>query len=134
MRLDDLVKAATTRVETVRVVRTALNPLLWLTGIGTPLAFVLAFLADETWFLVALFATGALLLAVTIVAYFIMLFRDPDRLQSEEYRLRQRELTMIYGKGASARWSTQPAKPRASKAGRVASTMEARREKASACV
>ena len=102
MRLDDLVKAATTRVETVRVVRTALNPLLWLTGIGTPLAFVLAFLASETWFRVALFATGALLLAVTIVAYFILLFWDPDRLQSEEYRLRRRELTMIYGKGASA--------------------------------
>jgi hypothetical protein len=102
LRLDDLVKAATTRVETVPVVRTALNPLLWLTGIGTPLAFVLAFLASETWFRVALFATGALLLAVTIVAYFILLFWDPDRLQSEEYRLRRRELTMIYGKGASA--------------------------------
>lgn len=84
------------------MVRTALNPLLWLAGIGTPLAFVLAFLAGETWFRTALFATGALLLAATIVAYFILLFRDPDRLQSEEYRLRQRELTMIYGKGANA--------------------------------
>jgi hypothetical protein len=62
----------------------------------------LALLAGETWFRAALFATGALLLAVTIVAYFILLFRDPDRLQSEEYRLRQRELTMIYGKGANA--------------------------------
>ena len=51
---------------------------------------------------VALFSTGTLLLGVTIVAYFILLFRDPDRLQSEEYRLRQRELTMIYGKGADA--------------------------------
>jgi hypothetical protein len=102
VRLDDLVKAATSRVETVRVVRTAINPLLWLAGIGTPLAFVLALLAGETWFRVALFATGALLLAVTVVAYFILLFRDPDRLQSEEYRLRQRELTMIYEKGANA--------------------------------
>jgi hypothetical protein len=102
LRLDDLVKAATTRVETVRVVRTAINPLLWLAGIGTPLSLVLAFLAGETWFRIALFSTGALLLVVTVVAYFILLFRDPDRLQSEEYRLRQRELTMIYGKGANA--------------------------------
>ncbi|HZZ61936.1 MAG TPA: hypothetical protein VFE63_12295 [Roseiarcus sp.] len=78
------------------------NPLLWLAGIGTPLAFVLALLSGETWFRVALFATGVLLLAVTVVAYFILLFRDPDRLQSEEYRLRQRELTMIYGKGTNA--------------------------------
>jgi len=58
---------------------------------------VLALLAGETWFRLALFATGALLLTVTVVAYFILLFRDPDRLQSEEYRLRQRELAMIYG-------------------------------------
>ena len=102
MRLEEIVKAATTRVETVRVVRTALNPLLWLAGIGTPLAFVLALLAGETWFRMALFTTGALLLAVTVVAYFILLFRDPDRLQSEEYRLRQRELTMIYEKGTGS--------------------------------
>ena len=74
MRLDDLVKAATTRVETVRVVRTALNPMLWLTGIGTPLSLVLALLAGETWFRVALFATGALLLAVTIVAFLFYCF------------------------------------------------------------
>ena len=101
MKLDDLVKTATARVETVRVVRTAINPLHWLTGIGTPLAFVLALLAGETWFRTAMFSTGALLLAATIVAYFVLLFRDPDRLQSEEYRLRQRELTMIFEKGAS---------------------------------
>ena len=100
--LDDLFKAATTRVETVGVVRTAINPLFWLTGIGTPLAFVLALLAGETSFRVALFATGALLLAVTVVAYFISAVSRPGSVESEEYRLRQRELTMIYGKGANA--------------------------------
>ena len=86
----------------MRVVRTAINPLLWLAGIGTPLAFVLAFLAGDTWFRVALFTTGFLLLAVTVLAYFILLFRDPDRLQSEEYRLRQRELAIIYENRANA--------------------------------
>jgi len=111
LRLDDVVKAATTRVETVRVLRTAINPLLWLTGIGTPLSFVLALLAGETWFRLALFATGALLLTVTVVAYFILLFRDPDRLQSEEYRLRQRELAMIYGKGVNAEVVNQNREP-----------------------
>jgi len=35
----------------------------------------------------------------TLVAYFIFAFRDPDRLQSEEYQLRQRELRMIYRHG-----------------------------------
>jgi hypothetical protein len=59
-------------------------------------------LACESWFRVALFATGVLVLAATVVAYFILLFRDPDRLQSEEYRLRQRELAIIYGQRANA--------------------------------
>ena len=36
------------------------------------------------------------------MAYFVLVYRDPDRLQSEEYRLRQRALQMLYRKGASA--------------------------------
>jgi hypothetical protein len=30
------------------------------------------------------------------------MFRDPDRLQSEEYRIRQRALQILYRKGRSA--------------------------------
>jgi len=103
LKLQDLVRAATARVETVRVVRTAINPLLWLVGIVTTLAFVLAVVAGGSPAIqAALLVFGAVPVVAVIVAYFILLFRDPDRLQSEEYRLRQRALQMVYRKGASA--------------------------------
>ena len=42
---------------------------------------------------------GALPLFAVIIAYFLFLFRDPDRLQSEEYVLKLRELSLISRKG-----------------------------------
>jgi hypothetical protein len=42
MKIDEIVRAGLSRVDTIRVVRTAINPLLWLVGLTTPLAFVLA--------------------------------------------------------------------------------------------
>lgn len=102
MRLDDLVRTVTSRVETVRVVRTAINPLLWLVGIVTPLSLVLAVAAGDALMRTAMLGLASLPVVVTIVAYFVLVFRDPDRLQSEEYRLRQRALQMLYKKGANA--------------------------------
>jgi hypothetical protein len=101
LNIDNLVKAATARVETVRVIGTAMNPALWLVGIVSPLAFLLSVFAGESWLRPALFVVGVVPLALAVIAYFLLLFRDPDRLQSEEYRLRQREL-IIYEKGANA--------------------------------
>jgi hypothetical protein len=73
-------------------------------------------------------------LAVTVVAYFISLFRDPDRLQSEEYRLSQRELIMICGKGTNPE-VVDPARESAHVESLPAgSAMEVRREKALARV
>jgi hypothetical protein len=84
------------------VVRTAINPLLWLVGITTPLALVLGFLTTNPPVRIFLFGFATAIVAVAFVAYFLLLFRDPDRLQSEEYRLRQRALQMLYKQGASA--------------------------------
>lgn len=102
MKLDDIVRATASRADTVRVVRTAINPLLWLTAITAPLALVLAVLEGDSSARVFLFAFAAVIVTATFVAYFVILFRDPDRLQSEEYRLRQRALQMLYKQGASA--------------------------------
>jgi len=101
LRLDNFVKAATARVETVRVVGTAMNPALWLVGLVTPLALLLSFLAGDSWLRPAMFFVGVAPPGLAMIAYFLFLFRDPDRLQSEEYRIRQREL-IIYEKGANA--------------------------------
>lgn len=102
MKLEEILRAASSRVETVRVIRTAVNPLLWLVGLTTPLSLVSAILIEDRMIRIALLAFATLPIIVTIVAYFIFMFRDPDRLQSEEYRLRQRALQMLYKQGASA--------------------------------
>jgi len=101
MRISDFVRAATSRVETVRVVSTAMNPILWLVGIVSPLALALSVLAGDTWLRPAMFAVGVTPAISALAAYFLFLFRDPDRLESEEFRLRQREL-IIYEKGGNA--------------------------------
>ena len=52
---------------------------------------------------IALFGLAGTPVVVTIAAYFMLMFRDPDRFQSEEYRLRQRALQIArYEQGASA--------------------------------
>jgi hypothetical protein len=102
LKLEEILRAASSRVETVRVIRTAVNPLLWLVGLTTPLSLVSAILIEDRMIRIALLAFATLPIIVTIVAYFIFMFRDPDRLQSEEYRLRQRALQMLYKQGASA--------------------------------
>jgi len=100
MRLEDLVRSASTRVDAVRVVGSAINPLLWLTGLVSPLSLVLSVSAGEAWQRAAMFLLGIVPVAITIAVYVRFMIRDPDRLQSEEYRLRQTALKMLYKRGA----------------------------------
>jgi ABC-type bacteriocin/lantibiotic exporter with double-glycine peptidase domain len=102
MKIEEIVRTGLSRVDTIRVVRTAINPLLWLVGLTTPLALVFAaFIGDQ---IVRLLLVGfaAVPVIVTLIVYIIFMFRDPDRLQSEEYRIRQRALQILYRKGGSA--------------------------------
>ncbi|MGO9741995.1 MAG: hypothetical protein ACLPN5_10875 [Roseiarcus sp.] len=85
----DFLKAAALG-ETVRVKRTAVYPLLWLVAFATPLSILGAALFADLWIRVALLASGFLPVLFTIAVYFVYLFRDPDRLQSEQYRFRRR--------------------------------------------
>jgi hypothetical protein len=102
MKIDEIIRAGLSRVDTIRVVRTAINPLLWLVGLTTPLAFILAaFVGDRFTRLTLIFFAGVPVI-VTLIVYVIFMFRDPDRLQSEEYRIRQRALQILYRKGAGA--------------------------------
>lgn len=97
-----MLKASSSRLETVRVVRTALNPLLWLVGIVSPLALALTAVVSDAAFRFALLGFAGAPVMVTIAAYFILMFREPDRLQSEEFRLRQIALRLIMQKNSDA--------------------------------
>jgi hypothetical protein len=101
MKLEEIIRTGLSRVDTIRVVRTALNPLLWLVGLTTPAAFILAAFIGDQFIRLILLCFAAIPVVATLIAYVIFMFRDPDRLQSEEYRIRQRALQILYKKGGS---------------------------------
>jgi hypothetical protein len=101
MKLEEIIRTGLSRVDTIAVKRTALNSALWLVGLITPLSLVLtAIVGDQVRQLIYFcFAAGPVLFAM--VVYLVWMFRDPDRLQSEEYRVRQQALRYLYRKGGS---------------------------------
>lgn len=99
LRLDQIVRAGLSRVDTIRVVRTAVNPLLWLVGLTMPVLLLTVVLVDDRTIRLVLAALASIPVLATLVAYFIFVFRDPDRLQSEEYQINVRELKLRYRKG-----------------------------------
>src|SRR5271168_2209883 len=96
MRLEDLVRTASTRVDAVRVVGSAINPSLWLTDLVSPLSLVLSVSAGEAWQRSATFLLAIVPVAITIAVCIRFMIREPDRLKSEEFRIRQRALKMLY--------------------------------------
>lgn len=101
MRLEEIIRTGLSRVDTIAVKRTAINPALWLVGLVTPISLLLtAIVADETTRLI-LFFFAAAPVVFTFIVYAVLIFRDPDRLQSEEYRIRQQALKYLYKKGGT---------------------------------
>ena len=101
MKLDEIIRTGLSRVDTIRVVRTAINPLLWLVGLTTPIAFIFTAIIGDQVIRLALLGFAAVPVLVALIAYVIFMFRDPDRLQSEEYRIRRRALEILYKKGGN---------------------------------
>ena len=75
MKLGDLVRTASTRVDAVRVVGSAINPLLWLTDLVSPLSLVLSVSPGEAWQRAAMFLLAIVPVAITIAVY--VTFHDP---------------------------------------------------------
>jgi hypothetical protein len=72
----------------------ALNPLLWLCGLTTLSSWGIGtFLTG--WLQVELFCFGTLPPICAIVAFFYLLFKDPDRLQSERFQLTRQQYRLI---------------------------------------
>lgn len=99
MDIDEISKTGASRIERVRV-RNALNPILWL-SVAAGVLFLPAawFFRDQESIAVCLIVLASLPTIAAIAAYMILLFRSPDRLQSEEYQLRQRAMQMIFRRG-----------------------------------
>jgi membrane protein YdbS with pleckstrin-like domain len=94
MKFGEIIRSSLSRADTVGVKQTAVNPVLWLVALITPLTLILGAFVGESTSRWLLFAFAAAPILFMFVVYTIFMFRDPDRLQSEEYRIRQHELKL----------------------------------------
>ena len=102
MSVDEVIKSAIHRAGVIRV-RNAMNPLLWLSPVSAIICWTAAYVFRDDLILKYGFAgLGALPIIASIVGYFLYFFLDRDRLQSEEFVLKERALQLRYRKGASA--------------------------------
>jgi hypothetical protein len=91
---DKLIETVISRAGVVRV-RNALNALLWLLAISLPLCLSGIYLFRDDAVLKYGFLAGFIFpLMATIIAFFWLMIKDPNRLQSEEFILRQQELSI----------------------------------------
>ncbi len=96
MRVDEVVRSAIDRAGVIRV-RNAMNPMLWLSSASAIIFLCAAFVFRDDPVLKYGFALlGASPILASLAAYFIFMFRDPDRLQSEEFVLKERALQLKY--------------------------------------
>jgi hypothetical protein len=97
--IDQIVKNSRSAAERLHV-RSAINPALWLCGIVSVPCFVFAYLTRETSLALPFFILGAVPVAVAAGGFIFFMLRDPRRLQSEDYQIRQEALDIIRTKGS----------------------------------
>lgn len=98
MSLEDVIGKAISRAGVVRV-RSALNSFLWCFLWTLALLVATYFLKDDLVAKYVCLGLAALPLLVTLSVGVFFAVKHPDRLQSEEFVIRQQELTMIEKKG-----------------------------------
>jgi len=102
MRVDEVIRSAVNRAGVIRV-RNAMNPLLWLSPISATVCWIAAYVfRDDPVLKYAFACLGGLPILASVAAYFLYFFLDRDRLQSEEFILKERALQLRYRKGANA--------------------------------
>ena len=85
-------------------VKSALNPVLWLCAVVTvPVAGLATYVKEPTWLIVCLVVLAFIPLTLVGIGFVVLLLRDPDKLQSEDYQIRKQTLEMIGEKGQEAR-------------------------------
>lgn len=93
MSLNDLIRHATSRAGVVRV-SNVLNSLLWASATATPICFTTSYVfGGDPLLHYALAVLGCSPILLMLVAYIYFMLREPDRLQSEEFVLRQQEIS-----------------------------------------
>lgn len=82
------------------VVRSALNPALWLCAIVSMPALLAASFSNNPPWWIGVIISGPILIAIFGFVY--LLIYDRDKLQSEDYQIRKKTLELIEQKGMSS--------------------------------
>ena|ERR1017187_6341330 len=91
----DLGKSVVSAAQQLRV-RSALNPMLWLTGIVSPLCLAVAYAFRDTQTISWVLIFAAIIpIVVTCLGFAYFAITKPEKLQSEEYQLRHETLQII---------------------------------------
>ena len=89
-------------------VRSALNPVLWLSGIvSVPALFAASQAASAPSWLIGLAYCPVI---TAILGFFFLLIFDRDKLQSEDYQIRKKSLELIEQKGDNAPMVIDPSR------------------------
>lgn len=89
-----LIKAWLSKADMVHVRPNTMRPLSSISflGGGVFVLWLASGIHDDPVFKYLLLGVGALPFLATIIAYFLLMFRDPDGLRSEEFILKRQEL------------------------------------------
>ncbi len=95
-KLSQLSHSAATRLH----VKSALNPMLWMIAISTPLSFGVAYLfKDNDTLATLLIIVGIIPIIVACFGFLYFALVNPEKLQSEDYQIRHESLQIIQQKG-----------------------------------
>ncbi len=94
MRLPELLTPSMATASRHVATRSVLNPILWLSGIVWPAALAAMAFAPAPFNYFAA-AVGGLTVLMALSAYAYFALKDPDRLQTEEFRLQQQMVARL---------------------------------------
>jgi len=87
-------------------VKSALNPLLWLTGIASPIFLGAAFAFKDTELVNILIYSGMIPMIITCLGFCFFALFKPEKLQSEDYQLKHESLNLMQEKCGGIEIST----------------------------
>jgi hypothetical protein len=95
--VDNFLKSSLSRIGIVSVSRsTALNPILWAFGFICAACVPISSLNSDPFWKYTFIAGFVILLMTLVFGYVWFLLKDPDRLQSEHFRLKQQSLELMH--------------------------------------
>lgn len=97
--LDNISKFAQNSLQRVKV-RSALNPIIWMSAVISVICFTFAYLFKEMYFICfLLIIVGILPIIIGCIAFIYFSIAKTEKLQSEDYQIRYEALQIIRKKG-----------------------------------